>query len=512
MLVIVLCFASFAACTSTTKKEPVSQSNGTNEKTADATLELTEPSKLFDAPLKISIMVFSSPNWPYQEDWYIRKAIEEKTNVQMQVEAIGGSSTDFTNKVNLSIAAGEMFDMIYTGTVIPEQYGPQGAFVNVKDHMNELPNFKKWSEKNPLEILPYLVADGSMYMFPNYGIGETNRRGYIYRKDIFKKHNLSIPQNEEEFYNVLTELKKLYPDTYPFTFRSSLGQFEMMAQSWGTGWQYYFDSSKKEWRYGPIEDNFKTMAMYFHKLYKDGLIPPDWITLDTSGWQDIVATEKAFITIDYISRIDGFNNMVRGTNPDFTMAYMAPYKGGANGVNKMAASAENIAGYAISAQSKNVDKILKFMDWFYTDEAKDLVSWGEEGKTYQVVNGQKQFIDAKDLASVRNKYGLATNGFYLLYDFDGHLVTYTDELRSAIEEDRKYDLPAQPKVKFTDEEQEIIKTTGVNVSDHMQEQLSKFLLDQRPFSEWDNYVKELKDLGLDKIVELYQKAYDRLMK
>lgn len=516
VLVIVLCCASMVACSSNGKVDSASQSNETIEKTADVTVAVTpepaEPAKLFDEPFEITVMKTSYASWPFQEDWYINKATEEKTNVQLKIEAIGGTITDYTNKINLSLATGQMPDLISGKLDFIDLYGSQGALLNIKDYMDQLPNFKKWCEENPLELLPYYSADGSLYMFPISGIGETNRLGYIYRKDIFDKHNLSIPKDDVELYNVLIELKKLYPDTYPLTLRSSFGRFRVLAESWGSGWEYYYDSSKNEWRYGAIEDNYKTMVAYFQKLYKEGLIPADWLTQTTSAWQDAIGTEKSFITCDYLSRIDSFNIMIRGTNPDCQMSYLPPIKGGNNGVAKMGASAETFEGYVISSQTKIRDKVLKFMDWYYTDEAKELVSWGEEGKTYQVVDGKRQYIDAPDIATVCNKYGLGSSGTYQLYDFEAELCTYTDELRSAVVEDRKYDMPIQPKMSFTAEEQDILKTVGVNLYDHMTEQISKFLLDQRPMSEWDKYVKEMKDLGVDQIVEVYRTAYDRLTK
>lgn len=519
-LSILLIFSLLTACSggqqdSTSKVDSSNneqknvEKNENGESASNETQGEPGESKLFDEPVTLTMMIQSHPSWPYQDDWYIKEAIEERTNVKLEVNAI--ISSNFAEKVSLDMASGELPDLTYlVGTASAQRYGVDGAYVNVLDYINEMPNFKKWKEANEIEVMPYLAADGALYQVPNYGIGETNRRCYMYRKDIFDKHGLEVPKDEKELYDVLKKLKELYPDTYPFTFRAQLGQFAMIGPSWGTNWGVYYNTDKNEWVYAAVEDNFKEMVIYFNKLYNEGLIPPDWLSLDTKGWQDIIATEKAFVTLDYISRIDFFNNMVRETNPEFTLAYMPPPKGGENGVNKMAYSAENIAGFAIASNSDKKVEALKFCDWYFTDEARELVSWGEEGKTYKVENGERKYLVGNDVAEVRKAYGLGTYGFYLLFDFDAHMVTFSDELKEAIVEDRKYDLPLLPKVSFTQEELDVIQSVGVNIDTHIQENISKFLLGSRPISEWEQYVKEVEDLGMQQILDIYTEAYNRL--
>ncbi len=521
LLTILLLFPLLTACRDGNKapatdvdgsssKEDSSNEDTSKEEDSSKEDEVVEGGKLFDEPITLSFMLFSHASYPFQEDWYIIKAIEEKTNVKMDVIAVGEGLEE---RISLDMASGDLPDLTYIHSISDAQrYGADGAYVNVLDHIDKLPNFKKWKEAHEDSVIQYLAADGSLYEFPNYGIGETNRRGYMYRKDIFDKHGLEIPEDEEQFYNVLKKLKEEYPDSYPFTFRRQLPQFEMIAPSWGTNYGMYYDIDNGEWRYGHVEDNFKDMVEYFYKLYNEGLIPPDWLSLDTKGWQDIISTERAFVTLDYLVRIDGFNVMMKDTNPEFHLAYMPPYKGGENGIRKMAYSSIVPQGYAVASNSKKLEEALKFCDWLYTDEAMELVSWGEEGVTYTVENGERKFIDCEDVADIRKKYGISTHGTYLLFDYDAHMSTFSDELKAAVEEDRKYDLPELPTVAFTDEELEIVQSIGVNINTHAAETISKFLLGTKPLSEWDQYVKEIEELGLQQLIDVYTQAYERLVK
>jgi len=327
---------------------------------------------------------------------------------------------------------------------------------------------------------------------------------------------LTVPKDEKELYTVLKKLKEIYPKSYPFSFRTTgLSQFMMLAPSWGTDYQdsthqLYYDSKAKDFVYGPIEDNFKDMITFYNKLYTEKLIPPNTLTLDTKGWQDIMSNSDAFITVDYLSRIDSFNIPLQKTDPSYNLQYMAPPKGGANGVNKFADSSTGTYGFVVSAKSKQLDSALKYVDWFYTKEAADLTTWGEEGKTYNTVNGQKKFIgESVDVAQLRVKTGLSTYGFYQVFDYNSHVSTFTKDTQTAYAESRKYDLPSYVSVAFTAEEQDIVNTVGVNIAKATDQQISRFIVGDRNLSEWDKYVKEIKDLGLDKLKAVYVKAYAR---
>ena len=49
----------------------------------------------------------------------------------------------FSEKLNLTMASGELPDLIYlVGNAAVQQYGPQVAFINILDYIDQMPNFK----------------------------------------------------------------------------------------------------------------------------------------------------------------------------------------------------------------------------------------------------------------------------------------------------------------------------------------------------------------------------------
>lgn len=457
---------------------------------------------------------YSNASWPYNKDWPVWKYIKEKTGVTLNIQVPPDALLD--NALNLTVASGNMPDMLYTQSKkTADKFGQQGALVNILDYVNEMPNLKKWMQQFPTDTQNAMSSDGKMYIFPNHGIGETNRMNWMYREDIFKKNGLSAPATWDELYDTLKKLKQAYPDSYPFAWRSGLQYLRNLAPAFATGSDdgandVYYDFDKKEWRYGPIEDNFKKMITYLNKFYKEGLIPPDFLTIDTKQWQDLMSTDRAFVTVDYISRVDFYNLPMRKQNPQYNLLFMPTPAGWPGGPQKNAYTQFLENGMMVTSTSKNIKDIMQFMDFYYSEEGRTLVSWGKPGETYKEENGKKQFTGGyADVSDMRKKTGLSTDGTYTWFDYDAHLSLSSPELQDAYKQAVKYDSQQQPRPALTQQELEIISTTGQTLQKTRDQNLAKFITGQRDLSEWGSYVDELKKIGVDKIVGVYKTAYER---
>lgn len=463
----------------------------------------------------LQLMIPSHPSFPYDEEWSVVKSVEEATGVNLEVQAILNSGSSFDEKLNLTMVGDKLPDLIFPiNNNAVKKYGDDGAFINILDHMDKLPNFSKWYEENKESVVSFLSADGSLYQFPSMGAQESNRRAWLYREDIFAKHDLKVPTTSEELYEVLKELKTIYPDSYPLAFRSELSQFDNIAPAWGTSYvtanRHMNIDENGEFVFGPVEDNFKEMLEFFNQLYEEELIIPNFLSIDTNGWQELMSNDRSFITIDYISRIDFFNGNLEETNPEFNLAYMPPFAGGTNGQAMLPDTRVGFYGNIITSQTKNLDAALAYCDWWYSDEAIELTSWGIEGEQFEVVDGEKQWINYKDQTEMKLDSGLATYGFYQIYDFDASKVLSSPELKDAYDQAEQYDLKMQPILAFNEEEQKIVETTVESLKSYVAESISKFMTSQMDFSEWDNYVNTVNSMGLDEMTRIHTEAYARL--
>ncbi|XID92192.1 extracellular solute-binding protein [Paenibacillaceae bacterium WGS1546] len=481
-----------------------SPSAGASESASKAPQEFKEQTFTF--------LNYSNPSWPYDKNWKVWDFIREKTGVTLDIQLPAGNLLE--DALSLTIASGDMPDLMWTQSkAVADKFGQQGALVNILEYVDEMPHFKAWMEMYPTETQNVLSSDGKMYVFPNQGLGESNRRTWMYREDVFKKLGLSTPNTWDELYETLKKLKAEFPDSYPLTFRNGLryfydfgAGFNVSAPVEVTKPSVYLDSASGEWKYAAIQEEYKTMLTYFHKFYQDGLIPKDFLTIDTKMWQDIVSTDRAFVTLDYIGRIDFYNSALREDNPEFTMSFMAPPAGWAGGPQKNAYTATMEEGFMISSKSKKIKEVVQFIDFFYSEEGRDLVSWGKEGDT---ASGKSYIDQYADITDLRKKTGLSTDGTYTWYDFDTHISVSSPELQAAYGQAPQYDGEKQSSLAFTPEEQQILSTKGDSLNSHRDENFAKFILGSRSFEEWDKFAEEQKKLGYEEILAIYKTADER---
>ena len=194
------------------------------------------------------------------------------------------------------------------------------------------------------------------------------------------------------------------------------------------------------------------------------------------------------------------------------MAYMVPPAFNEDVGNQFAYSAKVLLGFVVSSQTKHLDEALAYIDWMYSDEGRELLTWGRPGDLYtEDAAGNRTWKEFSTAAEMKQATGFEVFGFYQRYDFNGELSTFSPECRSATEEARKYDLPQQPVLAFNDEEQSIVNTVGTNVKTFVDEQVSKFLLGERSFNEWDSYVAEVEALGLADLKAVHESSYARVL-
>jgi len=471
---------------------------------------------LFGKPVTLSMMFTSHPSYPYQTDWYIFQAIEKKTGVKIEGEGYGDN---YNEKLQLKLASGNLNDMTYVGDMGQViRYGGEGAFVELLGNIGKLPNFAKWKTGRDNYMTNYQSMDGKLYVFPNEGIGDVDLRAWMYRKDIFDKHSLKPPKDFDEFYTTARKLKELYPSSYPYTFRSNLGHFSLVGAQWGTGWMLYFNNRDDRFAYGPVDNDFRDMVAWFARLYKEKLIPPDFMSLNTNGWQNIVSTDNAFMLADYLLRIDFFQSAIKPNNPAFTLKYMSPPKGtSAGGVPKVFPTV-SIWGYSVAAGSKKVEEALKYLDWMFSPEGADLTCWGEENVTYKILNGRRHFTikgePAKGILDVCKEYGLHTVGSFLVIDPQAEIggSGASAEMLEAFDAVGKDTLGKPPAINFASDEQKAIQDILGPINTTVQEELAKFVLGTRPMSEWDAYVKKIESLGISKVLDKYNTAYQKMKK
>lgn len=178
----------------------------------------------------------------------------------------------------------------------------------------------------------------------------TNLRTWLYRKDKFEKHNLEMPETLDGLYETAVTLKKLYPESYPICLRTGLSNVAVIGPQWKPYFSHliYYDYDNDKWNYGAAEPTMLEIVEYFIKLYREKLVPPDYLTINSKSWEELISTDRGFMVPEYVVRIDYFNVPNREANPEFTLAAMrAPRANTPTGQNKVAKFNMDPTGYVI---------------------------------------------------------------------------------------------------------------------------------------------------------------------
>ena len=459
--------------------------------------------RLFAEPTELSIMVPFFENWPVQDNWPVLDFIRDKTNVNLTVVPMIGDA------LPLMIVAGTQPDILQIAVQSALPLLAEGLTVNFMEFESEMPDFFEWLDNNRELAVPFFSPSGELFMIPQTDIGEANRQGWMFRQDIFERHGLEIPRDEMEFYDLLVRLRELYPGSTPFLLRNGVTygtKICIMASQWNASFTYYLDRSTNTWKHGAIEDNFREYVVFMNKLFNANLIPVDFLSIDTRSWQERISASQGFITLDFLTRIDGFNIPMRETDSAFTLAFMPPFKGGPNGTATMQFTALNTSCFVVTGR---INDAVKYINWLFTDEAMHLLSWGVEGETFELINGRRQFIGFADTTDLRARTGLSTLGMYGRFDYLSHVSLFSPELYHAYTLSPLTDQAPPGAVSFTEEEINILSTVGADIQSHKEEMIAGFIVNERPLSEWDDFVNEMYRLGLDKVLDIYNTAQAR---
>jgi len=485
--------------------------------------------------LTFPILYNNHPAYPIKNDWLFWSELTKRTGVTLQPTVVPLS--DYEQKRSLLIGAGD------APLIMPKTYPGQeaafvasGAILPVSDYIDLMPNFKAkvaaWNLKGDLDTLRQ--EDGKYYLLPGMHQEVWPDYSLAIRTDILAQLNLKVPTTWDELHDVLKAMKAAYPATYPFSDRYGKptpggSLLNVLGQAYGApgGWGYQnatWDAGAGKFVFTGSADSFKSMLQYLNTLVKEGLMDPESFTqADDAAIQKFTSGKSFVISSNLQGVVNDYRPALAKSIPTATVAKI-PVPTGPRGSVIAGSRLEN--GVMISKKardSKNFVAMMQFIDWlWYSDAGQVFAKWGVEGTTF-TSPGPNQWKLAPDV----NYVGLNPSGTKHLqkdFGFGNGVFAYggpTALLQSTFSAEElafqkamatRKTLPLDPPHPFTDTEREQATLWETPLKDFVTQNSLKFILGQRPFSEWDAYVGELKARNTGPYLDLVNKAYDRFKK
>lgn len=480
---------------------------------------------------KVDIYAWENSDFEPNKSWLLPK-IEETLGVDLTYVALDS----FSQQIATMMAEGQVPDLthsnVYNNTY--DVFGEDGAYINIYNYLDIMPNVKAFIEDpaNAADVTKYTIREGVMYCLPVHTESDIDPYIFLYRKDLFEKHGLTFPTNQEEFVAVLRKLKEAYPESYPFVMRAINGNMQSImgfSHLWGAthlnqgAYNTIFTlNDKGEYYMAQVSEAYREMGEFLNGLLNEGLMHPSCATMDASTWYESFASNASFITFDKTDRLPIMNRTGQSLNPEFLVAAAEPFNFGSYAKTaetvttsfKAGHGAGSVFWYAIG-NNDNVAVTMAYVDWLYSKEGQLLTNWGIEGESFEVdENGEKKFIDSflKEQMSL-SLAGLRQPGLCGVRQTDAWMKSLSEADAESLALALKYvggDTP-QYRLRYNDEEQLIYDTYALSCFNYAQTQWSKFFLNQRDFSEWDKVIEEMKSkYHFEELMEIHDSALARL--
>lgn len=451
-------------------------------------------------------------------DSYVLKKIRAATGIDLELLIIPLAAGN--EKLSAIIASRNLPNIVGLASNVAEDIASQGALACVEDYIDILPNFKKnfvENDDNNWVFKTYAMDGGRLFGYFGFDGYRDVNHGTMYRKDIFDKHGLSMWNNEEEFYQCLKKLKELYPNSYPFVSKNASQIYSKLGPSWGLSKVHdaYYNEEKKEWLYADTSPEFKAMLDFMKKLYDEGLMDPEFITRTQSSWQQLMTQEhEAFVTWDWIGRLEQFKQLTAETIPDYDLRYGNPI----GPAQKIAETDQVLGPTYVAKKSDKIDEAsFKLLDFIASPAGKELITMGVEGETYEL--GEDGYADyykfpdkVPSINELEQEYGMFIQGMYLGFDRRSSYFDFTEKEKEAQEFINKpgMRLELDPQVVFTPEENEKRNNLNAELTRFSQEYALKYIMGQET---WENWLKKAESLGVAELTKIYndaQKRYDAM--
>lgn len=492
--------------------------NGQNEAQYGDTGGLKLP--LVDKPTTLTWMVVSED--PDVNDRMIVKEIEKRTGIKVVLQ--GYPFSTYEDKLKVTLSSGKLPDIV-SGLKHPEakKLGLQNALAAINDYADQLPNFRKlYMEENDWVMKSYTDDNGKLYTWPLYGVNRDVNHGFMYRKDIFTALDIAPWENTEQFYEALKKLKEAYPKSYPYASKTKETIFSDWAYGWGIGgtgepnYPAIYDEANQTWELATIQPEYKEMLDFMKRLYQEKLLDPEFLTDTPESWTTkMAADDKAFVTFDWIGRLEMFYNDVKATNPNYDLRYGNPV--GPTGHIRTLPKV-GIGGVQV-ANNANKEVALKLLDYLISPSGSELVTIGVEGETFnwdekgKPVYPELTDVPVVDIDVLTARYGLWIQNMYLKVDPRSVYFNYTEkeqEAQDLINKGNKFE-PNDPVLKFTDSEAAVISELFSSLDKSAKEFSAKYvLMDSYGEKEWQDWLKNAERIGASKYINVFNEAQKRL--
>ena len=551
LTVMALLFAAaFTGCTK--EAEPA-----VTEKPTEAVAQTTEEAdpgeenqlpegRLVAEPLTLTMWFpFTSDIIDSANDNVVFQTLEEITGVH--IDFVHPPSGEEDENFNLMLASNDLTDMFRNPRTYPggnDKGVDDGFYVDLATLLNEeyAPNLTLLMQEYPEIKRQTYNDDGVIWGLPQIQLSEEPAwSGPLLRQDWLEDLNLEVPETIADWEEVL------------IAFRDNIETCEapmllsVFDWKWGSNCAFAsaydssFDGRNLLWlnkdgevAFGPAEPGYKDFLTLFSNWYAEGLIDPDFASRDGASYDAMITSGKSGAFITAYGGITGYVSAGQTDDADFAIVAAASpvaVEGGTVHIRQKDSLIKDNRG-VITTQCEYPEIAMQWFDYGYSTAGLMLYSYGVEGVSYELkttddwglsagfmpkeilaTNMKPEFTeimtnnpDGYDFWKMADKYKVH-NGPYLR---NPHATILAEAALDAMEKWNSSGSDwVMPPVSLNSEESSRYGEIMSNVKTYYEEMTLKFIAGIEPMDNFDQYITDLKLLGIEEAAEIQQAALDR---
>ena len=401
------------------------------------------------------------------------------------------------------------------------------TFIALDSYIDEyMPNFKKIMESDPVMKTLATSSDGHIYGLPSKKPCRPIVANQMFINQTWLNNlGLDMPKTYDEFVEVLRAFKEKDAngngdpnDEIPFGegFADSVMYFCIpFGVTPGGEGTYLMAIKDKEPAFIPASEEYKKGIAAMHMCYEEGLIDQEIFTQDDSMRDAKLMNETPIVGCAPGWTVDA----LFGKNSDQYVALPALI--GPDGNQYISSDPQhwNYSRYEFMVTSfcKNPEKILSWIDTFYTEDASIQNFYGSFGIGVEKdqKSGNYKVLEAKEMSADLFAWVYSLRDFGPKYVADGfeQKVTYEgnngDAAKLKLDENmRQYQKEAYPNVSYTAEQLSQLDLIYTDIINYVNMKQASWVTQGGIEEQWQEYIGTLRQMGYDDFLKIQKDVYD----
>lgn len=469
----------------------------------------------------------------------VMKELEEKSGINIEWHIY--HSADWAEQKSLLLASGELPDAFLGSNTLNEADVEQNKsrLLELTELINEetMPNLMEVFEKDSEMKQICTDREGKIYGLPSRIPLQPKVCGYSFyiNQEWLNNLGLEMPTTYKELEAVLEkfEIEDADQDGDPdneFAITGSASQSKLgedlrtILSPFGTivsrDDNYMGLNGDGEPVFMPAQENYKEAVKWMRSLWEKGIIDPEYFTQDPSMASLKIQAEGG----SEVGLISAWTaDAGAGVNAS-QFSLLEPVEGYDGNHYAENMTNTNLKGKELlfTKDCEEPEKLLAWADGFYDELVTLQTNYGSISEGCITDNGDGTYTvntpeDGTSLDASSWSHSLRSFGpKYMNQEFydkvilpedlgDGIKLKEDDIMQKYYSDDKNIGLPT---LQYTAEELSQITALGTNIYKYCEAQYAHWVVAGDVEEEWDSYIKQLNDMGLQELVKIHETAYN----